>query len=66
MPTKTEGPALPPVPVAPRRAATLRRPTYLGDAQLLPCEMCGARVVSYHDQRICLRCGFMTGWSEGI
>jgi hypothetical protein len=28
--------------------------------------MCGAPIVAYHCRRICLRCGFMTGCSEGI
>ncbi|HEY7413165.1 MAG TPA: hypothetical protein VII13_20660 [Vicinamibacteria bacterium] len=30
------------------------------------CEMCGAAVIAAHCKRICLRCGFMTGCSEGI
>jgi hypothetical protein len=30
------------------------------------CEMCSAPVVASHCKRICLRCGFMTGCSEGI
>lgn len=32
----------------------------------LDCEMCGAPVLANHCKRICLRCGFMTGCSEGI
>ena len=67
METKREGVAFPPVPVAdPRvdRARGGRLP--LHDASELPCEMCGAAVVAYHCKRICLRCGFMTGCSEGI
>jgi len=32
----------------------------------LECEMCGAPVIANHCKRICLRCGFMTGCSEGI
>ena len=32
----------------------------------LECEMCGAPVIAHHCKRICLRCGFMTGCSEGI
>jgi ribosomal protein S27AE len=32
----------------------------------LDCEMCGAPVIANHCKRICLRCGFMTGCSEGI
>jgi hypothetical protein len=30
------------------------------------CEMCGADVIATHCKRICLKCGFMTGCSEGI
>jgi hypothetical protein len=30
------------------------------------CEMCGSPVVAAHCKRICLKCGFMTGCSEGI
>lgn len=30
------------------------------------CEMCGSPVVAHHCKRICRRCGFMTGCSEGI
>jgi hypothetical protein len=36
------------------------------DAGELRCEMCGAPVIESHCKRICLRCGFMTGCSEGI
>lgn len=32
----------------------------------LDCEMCGTPVMASHCKRICLRCGFMTGCSEGI
>jgi hypothetical protein len=30
------------------------------------CEMCGNAVIATHCKRICLKCGFMTGCSEGI
>ena len=65
---KSEGIAFPPVPVAPARrgTVTLRGPLPVRDNQDLPCEMCGTPVVAYHCKRICLRCGFMTGCSEGI
>jgi hypothetical protein len=65
---KSEGIAFPPVPVAAGRrgAATLRGPMLVRDNLDLPCEMCGTPVVAYHCKRICLRCGFMTGCSEGI
>jgi len=42
----------------PEREAELR--------ESLECEMCGAPVIANHCKRICLRCGFMTGCSEGI
>ena len=68
MDTKSEGIAFPPVPVAPGRRGPLpvRGPMLLRDNFDLPCEMCGTPVVAYHCKRICLRCGFMTGCSEGI
>jgi len=66
--TKDEGAAIPPVPVgAPRNREAVRRGSLqLRDVAELPCEMCGAPVVAYQCKRICLRCGFMTGCSEGI
>ena len=65
---KSEGIAFPPVPVGPtRRRPVLRRgPAAAPEAGELPCEMCGFAIVAYHCKRICLRCGFMTGCSEGI
>jgi hypothetical protein len=45
---------------------TVRGPLPVRDHKDLPCEMCGTQVVAYHCKRICLRCGFMTGCSEGI
>jgi hypothetical protein len=67
MDTKREGLAFPPVPVADPRSDRVRGGRFLArDAGELPCEMCGAAVVTYHCRRICLRCGFMTGCSEGI
>ena len=41
-------------------------PIVARDVGDVPCEICGAPVVAYHCKRICLRCGFMTGCSEGI
>jgi hypothetical protein len=67
MDEKREGPALPPLPVADPRVARARRgPSPRCDEGDLPCEVCGSTVVAYHCKRICLRCGFMTGCSEGI
>ena len=67
MDTKREGLAFPPLPVADPRVMRARRGAVLPrDSGELPCEMCGAAVVAYHCKRICLRCGFMTGCSEGI
>ena len=68
MDTKSEGAAIPPVPVQEvRTRETSRRGESLPrDSREVPCEMCGAPVVTHHCKRICLRCGFMTGCSEGI
>jgi hypothetical protein len=64
---KSEGAAFPPVPIDPGRARdAVRGAGLLRDGGELPCEMCGAEVIAYHCKRICLRCGFMTGCSEGI
>ncbi len=65
---RNEGPAFPPVPLArgvAREAAT-RGARSLREGSEPRCEMCGAEVVATHCKRICLRCGFMTGCSEGI
>ncbi len=65
---KHEGPALPPLPLyrAPLQEAASRAARLKRDAGEPRCEMCGAEVVAHHCKRICLRCGFMTGCSEGI
>ena len=65
---KREGIAFPPVPLSlnlPREAAGRDgpAPSRRGEPR---CEMCGAVVIASHCKRICLRCGFMTGCSEGI
>jgi hypothetical protein len=65
---KSEGWALPPFPSGKKReeegvlAAAWARKT----GPQTRCEMCGADAISMHCKRICLRCGFMTGCSEGI
>ena len=68
MEAKHEGAAFPPVPLsesiegeAGNRGGRLLRE--LGEPR---CEMCGYAVIASHCKRICLRCGFMTGCSEGI
>jgi hypothetical protein len=67
MDMKSEGAAFPPVPFQPNRQKdAVRGAGLLKDGGEVPCEMCGATVVAYHCKRICLRCGFMTGCSEGI
>ena len=62
---KDEGVAFPPLPLVrrPRREVARRLPAA---AQGPRCEMCGEPVIASHCKRICLRCGFMTGCSEGI
>jgi hypothetical protein len=64
MEVKTEGAVFQQVPVPQSRTSETR--TLSLKAGELPCEMCGSDVVAYHCKRICLRCGFMTGCSEGI
>jgi hypothetical protein len=66
MESKHEGAAFPQLPIVrPRLQEAARRgPVTLSADQ--PCEMCGAPVIAAHCKRICLRCGFMTGCSEGI
>jgi hypothetical protein len=62
-----EGVVFPPVPVPRRRVREAVRPgpTLARDGEPR-CEMCGFTVIASHCKRICLRCGFMTGCSEGI
>jgi hypothetical protein len=55
---KSEGLVFPPVPLVP---APVRE-----GSGAPRCEMCGAEVIASHCKRICLRCGFMTGCSEGV
>jgi hypothetical protein len=65
--SKREGVAFPPVPTSyalPREAAG-RLGRLANDCEPR-CEMCGAEVVASHCKRICLRCGFVAGCSEGI
>jgi hypothetical protein len=64
MEAKTEGAAFQQVPVPQSRPSETRILSLKADEP--PCEMCGSDVVAYHCKRICLRCGFMTGCSEGI
>ena len=68
MQMKNEGPAFPPVPLTRglAREAAAHGGRLLQMANEPRCEMCGAEIVITHCKRICLRCGFMTGCSEGI
>jgi hypothetical protein len=63
-----EGLVFPPVPVVPRqRVREAIRPGVMLARDGEPrCEMCGFTVIASHCKRICLKCGFMTGCSEGI
>jgi hypothetical protein len=64
---KHEGVAFPPLPLVrpPRREAILRGPRRRLFSEPR-CRMCGAPVITSHGKTVCLRCGFMTGCSEGI
>ena len=59
-----EGLALPPLPFQGRDMRVFGRSPQ--EATSPRCEMCGNSVVATHSKRICLKCGFMTGCSEGI
>ncbi len=64
---KSEGVATKPMPIVQRA----QRDVALGRVRLASageprCEMCGAAVIASHCERICPKCGFMTGCSEGI
>jgi hypothetical protein len=61
---RDEGPAFRPVPLS--RGRTREAEGAPRDGAEPRCEMCGSSVVATHCKRICLRCGFMTGCSEGI
>ena len=68
MEIKHEGPAFPPVPLSQGLAgeAVKQGARALREGAEPRCEMCGHEVIASHCKRICLRCGFMTGCSEGI
>ena len=66
MDVKKEGVVFRPLPVAPQVASQVVRHGVPAVASDIPCEMCAAPVIATHCKRICLRCGFMTGCSEGI
>ena len=68
MDVKREGAAFPPMPVGVTEArdtigSAARAAREGGEPR---CEMCGNSVIASHCKRICLRCGFLTGCSEGI
>ena len=66
MESKHEGVAFPPLPIVRSRPQEGARRGPVPLAADPPCELCGAPVIAAHCKRICLRCGFMTGCSEGI
>jgi hypothetical protein len=67
MDIKREGAAFPPVPLSTGIARETSRFCKAAAETAEPrCELCGASVIATHCKRICLRCGFMTGCSEGI
>jgi hypothetical protein len=68
MDIKTEGAVVPPLPLVRglAREAANHGARVLRDGTEPRCEMCGHEVIAAHCKRICLRCGFMTGCSEGI
>jgi hypothetical protein len=65
---KGEGPAFPPLPLTrgAGREGAARSARQSREESEPRCEMCGASVIAAHCKRICPRCGFMTGCSEGI
>jgi hypothetical protein len=65
---KDEGPVFQQLPLVRARAreAAGRAARYLKEASDPRCEMCGSPVIASHCKRICLKCGFMSGCSEGI
>jgi ribosomal protein L32 len=66
--SKVEGLATTPLPLMrqPLRRAELTGARVPEERGLPRCEMCGGAVLAAHCKRICLKCGFMTGCSEGI
>jgi hypothetical protein len=66
--SKNEGLASSPLPLTrqPQRRAELTGARAPDDRGQPRCEMCGAAVIAAHCKSICLKCGFMTGCSEGI
>jgi hypothetical protein len=67
MDMKSEGVVFPPVPLTTEPVRdSARRKARAGDWGEPRCEMCGSAVIATQCKRICLRCGFMTGCSEGI
>jgi hypothetical protein len=64
---KSEGAVFSPIPVA-RQLRDSVAPVHRvrRESSDPRCEMCGAPVLATHCKRICLKCGFLTGCSEGI
>lgn len=68
MATNDEGPVFRQLPLLRgfEREAVARSARRTRDGGDPRCEMCGSPVIASHCKRICLKCGFMTGCSEGI
>jgi len=62
-----EGAVFSPMPMLEGASLREKRPALPSREPKEPlCEMCGHTVIATHCKRICVRCGFMTGCSEGI
>ena len=68
MDVKREGFALRPFPLGeiPENESGLSKARPPRSGPEPRCEMCGSVAIATHCKRICLRCGFMTGCSEGL
>jgi hypothetical protein len=66
MDMKGEGVVFPPVPLVRVPGGPPPPGASVANTSGPLCEMCGAPAIASHCKRICLRCGFMTGCSEGV
>ena len=63
---KQEGPVFPPLSLARLPLGETGRTRRASEEHEPRCEMCGSAVITSHCKRICLKCGFLTGCSEGL